>query len=79
MLRWLSGLALAAALAAPALAQRHQPPTPSPYQQELERKKKEAETVDRDYKAAMERTNKSVAPTTVDPWQNMRGPSETNR
>lgn len=64
-------------LALPAHAQRrgNQGPTP----QEIEKQRTAAE-LDRQYKAALERTQSSSQPATAkqDPWANMRGPA-TNK
>lgn len=38
---------------------------------------KTAETVDAQYRSALERTRKDTAPVQVDPWSNMRGTETT--
>jgi hypothetical protein len=59
-----------AVLAGPAFAQADKK---TPYQIEVEEKKKAAAQADKEYQAAMKRTQGQQTPTTaVDPWANMR-------
>jgi hypothetical protein len=67
---------VAGCLAGPAYAEEK-----TPKQIEAEQKKKDAEEIDRQYKATLERVKKNTntpenRPT--DPWQNMRGPSDSS-
>ncbi len=48
----------------------------SPLQQEELEKKKQAQEVDRQYHRAVEETAGTTAPVKVDPWSNMRAPSD---
>jgi hypothetical protein len=73
MRRVIIGLVALAVLAPPAFAQYRggaKEPTP----EEIE-KKREVETLERQYKSTLERTNRQDAPARTDPWANMRGTS----
>lgn len=73
MKRLIIATALLAALAAPASAQR------KPYSvmsDEEKANEKVNESVDRQYRNAIERTRKDPTEVQVDPWANMRGTSE---
>ncbi len=62
-----------ALLAGPALAQQPRQQQGNPSQQaEEEAKSKNADAIDRQYKATLDRTRKDVAPVRTDPWSNMR-------
>jgi hypothetical protein len=62
------------ALTGPVLAQV----VDSPMVQEEKAKKRDAEGVDKQYKATLQRTNQGLAtPARVDPWQNMRGADDS--
>jgi len=66
-------------LAGPAYAQADKPK--NVYQLEAEEKAKEAQRVDREYKASLERERKSgvaATPAAADPWSNMRGANDSN-
>jgi hypothetical protein len=62
---------LTGCLAGPAYAQKQ--PDKTPMQMDNEIKQKDAEAVDRQYKSTLQKTNRDVVETRVDPWQNMRG------
>jgi hypothetical protein len=69
---------MAGCLGGPVAAQQRKAPTVTPnYTEEIQRRK-DAEVVDREYKAALERTRKEqvVAPAT-DPWGGIRGSDDT--
>lgn len=73
MKRLIIATALLAILAAPASAQR------KPYGAMSDEEKanaKVSETVDRQYRNAVERTRKDTTEVQVDPWANMRGTAE---
>jgi len=76
------GAVLAGCLAGPAYAQRQQQQQEKTgLQIEDEQKKKDAEVIDKQYKATLERVKKNTNTTEnrpADPWQNMRGPSDSN-
>ncbi|HEY1310188.1 MAG TPA: hypothetical protein VGF02_04495 [Pseudolabrys sp.] len=42
-------------------------------QKDDELKRKDAETIDKQYKSTLQKTNRDVVETRTDPWQNMRG------
>lgn len=69
------GLFVLALLAVPAHAQRRggggEPPSP----EEMEKKRDQAE-LDKQYKAALKRSNSDSSSAKVDPWANMRGSNE---
>jgi hypothetical protein len=71
MRRFIIGLALLAACAAPSHAQRAQKPDNALSPDERVAKSV-ADEVDRQYKATLTKTRKDVD-TRVDPWSNMRG------
>lgn len=73
MKRLIIAVALVATVAAPALAQR-KPFSAMSDEEKADEKAKQA--VDRQYRAAMERTRKDGAETQVDPWANLRGAPE---
>jgi len=64
-----------AMLAGPVYAQSHSRQTPqTPLQVEDAQKKKEAEKTEREYQAAIKKTQGQAAEqTVVDPWLNLRG------
>jgi hypothetical protein len=65
------GAMMAACLAGPAFAQNKQHNLPTAT--EDPQKKKDAEAIDKQYKATLERTRKTKTETTAaDPWQNLR-------
>jgi hypothetical protein len=70
----IAGAFLASCLASQVHAQQTMPRIPPP--PEDPQKKRDAEAIDRDYKAALERSkNKVVAP--ADPWQDLRGSDDS--
>jgi hypothetical protein len=77
---FIAGAVLAGCFAAPAHAQG-QPEEKNGLQVEQEQRQKEAERIDKQYKATLERVKKNTNATDnrpADPWQNMRGPSDSN-
>ena len=62
---------LAGCLAGPAYAQKA--PDKTPMQADDELRRKEAETIDKQYKSTLQKTNRDVVETRSDPWSNMRG------
>ena len=44
---------------------------------EQKRKKLDAEAIDKEYKATLEKTRQNTAPVRVDPWSNMRGADDS--
>jgi len=64
-----------ALLAGPALAQGRGGAGAEPSAEEMEKKRDQAQ-LDRQYKNALRRSATDAAPAKVDPWANMRGPSE---
>jgi hypothetical protein len=81
MRSFIVGVVLAGCLAGTAHAQRQQAPEKTGLQIEEEQRKKDAEVVDKQYKETLERVKKNTNTTEnrpADPWQNMRGPSDSN-
>lgn len=64
-----------AVLSGPAFAQRSK--EDSPLVQEQNRKKKEVEAVDEQYQSTLKQTGGSGGAVRVDPWQNMRGTTDS--
>jgi hypothetical protein len=77
MRRLVIGLVALAILALPAHAQRHGQAGPTP--EEIE-KKREAADLDRQYKAALQRSQAETKTTSgrKDPWANMRAPADNS-
>jgi hypothetical protein len=71
----IAGTVMAACLAGPAYAQ-HRPGPNIPTAPEDVQKRRDAEAVDRQYKATLQRTKKDAA-APVDPWQNLRGADDS--
>jgi Ni/Co efflux regulator RcnB len=70
-------VAALAVLAAPSMAQRRgQAQQPSP---EDVAKKQQAEALDKQYKATLQRMNKDGTTARVDPWSNMRDSSDATK
>jgi len=68
--------ALLAVLAGPALAQRK--PYSAMNDQE-KAKQKEVDAVDQQYRSTLKKTDKETAETPIDPWSNMREPSDAKK
>jgi hypothetical protein len=67
------GAVMAGCLAGPVYAQQKKAPG-IPKASEDRQKEKDAEAVDKQYKATLERTRKNPVPASAaDPWQNLRG------
>ena len=64
-----------AVLSGPAFAQNSK--EDSPLVQEQNRKKKDIETVDQQYHSTLKQTGGTAATGRVDPWQNMRGTTDS--
>ena len=62
---------LAGCLAGPAYAQKA--PEKTPMQIDDDNKRKDAESIDKQYKSTLQKTNRDVVETRSDPWSNMRG------
>ena len=73
----LIGAAAAASLASPVLAQKPQEPDLTPLQEQDAAKKREHEAVDKDYQRAVKGRSTDASATKIDPWANMRAPSDT--
>lgn len=76
MRSFIVGALLAGCLAGPTYAEDK-----TPLQIEQEQRKKDSEVVDKQYKETLERVKKNTTTTEnrpADPWQNMRGPSDSN-
>jgi hypothetical protein len=71
------GAIVAGSFAGPAFAQK---PEKTPMQMEQEQKKKDAEAIDKQYKATLDRIKRNETQTEIranDPWSNMRGPDDS--
>ncbi len=64
-----------AVLSGPAFAQKSK--DDSPLVQEQNRKKKDVEAVDQQYQSTLKQTGNSGVTVRVDPWQNMRGTTDS--
>lgn len=71
------GAVIAGCLAGPVYAQKRQGPA-IPAGPDDTQKRKDAETVDKQYKATLERTRKDIVVSpAADPWQTMRGSDDS--
>jgi hypothetical protein len=70
----IAGVVVAGCLAGPVSAQQKRQGPAAPAAPDDRQKERDAETVDKQYKATLERTRKDVvAAPPADPWQNLRG------
>ena len=71
-------VAALAVLAAPSMAQRRGQAAQQPSPEDVA-KKQQAEALDKQYKATLQRMNKDGTTARVDPWSNMRDSSDATK
>jgi hypothetical protein len=73
--RLVVGAVMVGFLAGPVHAQKE--PEKTPLEIEADQKAKDAETVDKQYKSTLQKTNRGAVETRADPWSNMRGADDS--